>query len=306
MRRPSFLPPTRAGRLSPLNLMGCPSRVRKGRAEWCSGNFTHQDSTTGAWVPNDTTLSTTSNGWRLDGGAYSVLVRQGGTTAVGAATQHVVTQTYTDYATKHGSTLNFTVPKLTYSKGLTFGFSQDGLAWDMIFSSAGFFQIRSVVSQRIGKATHSFGVTSSEALTVNPPGDLVGDTHVGLTRAVMIPRFGKPIPCSAWSYTKGVASFTCDDTVLKDNQLPYRIDPQSWVTLTDPGTYNIDHWCDNNGDCGWDNADVNIGTSAQVPSNATILQAWCVFNVVASDGPDQPTPAIWFIPTPPGEPQRYQ
>jgi hypothetical protein len=84
------------------------------------GNVAHQDSATGACTLNDAALSSTANGWRLDGGAYSVFVRQSG------ATQHVVTQTYTDYTTKHASTLNFTVPALTYSKDFTFGFTQDG------------------------------------------------------------------------------------------------------------------------------------------------------------------------------------
>ena len=201
----------------------------------------------------------------------------------------MVTQTYTDYSTKHASTLNFTVPTLTYSKGFTFGFTQDGLSWSLIFDSQGVFQIESTVLKRIGKATHSFPVTSSENLTVNPPGQLVGDTHVGLTRAVIIPRYGSPIPCSAWDYSNGTASFTCDDTSLKDNQLPYRIDPQTWVTLTDPGQYNIDGWCDNDGNCGSDSAHVNIDTSAVVPSNATVTSYWCDFNTVEIDsGGDQP------------------
>ena len=247
------------------------------------GRVAHQDSATGAWIANDASLSATSNGWRLDGAAYALFVRQSG------ATQHLITQTYTDYGTKHASTLNFTTPTLTYSKGFTFGFNQDGLVWNLIFSSQGFFQIRSVVSKRIGKATHSFPVTSSEDLAVDSLGELVGDAHVGLTRAIMIPRYGKPIPCSAWSYSNGLASFNCDDSVLKDNQLPYRIDPQSQVTLTDSGTYNIDNWNDGQGDSGSDNASVNFSLSS-LPSTALIGTLGCNFNIVDQnmDGGDNP------------------
>jgi hypothetical protein len=166
---------------------------------------------------------------------------------------------------------------------------RNGLPWNLIFDSQGFFQIESTVSKRIGKATHSFPVASSESLTVNPLGQLVGDAHVGLTRAVMIPRYGSPILCSAWDYSNGVASFTCDDTALKDNQLPYRIDPQTWVTLTDSGQYNIDGWCDNDGNCGSDSAHVNVDTSAVVPGNATVSSYWCDYNVIEIDsGGDQP------------------
>jgi RHS repeat-associated protein len=250
---------------------------KSGKQAAVLGNMTHQDTATGAWTPNDAALSSTANGWRLDGTAYSVFVRQSG------AGQHVVTQTYTDYATKHASTLSMTLPKLTYQKGFTFGFNQDGLAWRLILSSQGLFQVRANVSKRIGKVTHSFAVTSSENLTIDSLGNLLGDTYVGLTRALMIPRFGRPIPCSAWSYAKGVASFTCDDSTLKDNQLPYTIDPQSQVTLTDTGTYNIDSW-DSGTDGGFDDAHVSFDTSAWVPGPSTIQWTGCSFNVLDSGG----------------------
>ena len=52
----------------------------------------------------------------------------------------------------------------------------------------------------------------------------------------MIPKSGKRVQCSAWAYSsKDGASFVCDDTGFKDNQLPYRIDPSS-QSLTDGGT----------------------------------------------------------------------
>lgn len=64
------------------------------------GNVTHQDPQSGAWVQNDPALSLTTNGWRLDGTANSVIIRASG------VIQHVVTETYTDYNTKHNSVLS--------------------------------------------------------------------------------------------------------------------------------------------------------------------------------------------------------
>lgn len=255
------------------------------------GGVTHQDSTTGAWTVNDAALSSTANGWRLDGGAYAVFIRQSG------AGQHTVSQTYTDYSTKHASTLNVTVPTLTYANGLAFGFAQDRLNWTLQFTGGGFFQLRTVVGKRQGKGTHSFAVTSSENLAVNSQGQLVGDAHAGLTRATMVPKFGKPIACSAWSYSKGAASFTCDDSALTDKQFPYVIDPQSEITLTDSGTYNIYNWNDGQGNSGSQDAVINFSLTG-LPSGIVITGVGCGFNVLDSnlDGGDNVQCAVTSTP----------
>src|SRR5436305_11665348 len=72
------------------------------------GGVTHQDSKTGKCTPNDPVLSSTGNGWRLDGTANSVIIRKAG------PSQHAITQTFSDFAAKHDSSLTVTVPTLTY------------------------------------------------------------------------------------------------------------------------------------------------------------------------------------------------
>jgi len=134
-------------------------------------------------------------------------------------------------------------------------------------------------------------VSSSETLSVDAAGNLVGDGHVILTRAVMIPKVGKRVQCSAWSYSKkDGASFTCDDSGFKDNQYPYKIDPQT-QTFTDGGSYGLDSWggdvweCDDNGNnCGWNwesggsDAHVNFNTSGLIPIGGSFISASCGFS----------------------------
>ncbi len=241
------------------------------------GNVTHQDPATGAWVQNDPTLSLTSNGWRLDGTANSVLIRAAG------VTQHAITETYTDFTTKHNSTLTVTLPTLTYATGFTFHFAQDGLVWDFHLRQSGFFEFGTTVAKKIGAAVHSFAVTSSEALTVNAAGQLVGDSNVGLNRVVMLPRFGKAVPCSALSYsaTTGMASFTCDDSTLKPSQLPYRIDPNSGTLTDTQDTVYADAYDDGQGDSSNDPGTASRFSCSQqicgTISGGTITSASCSF-----------------------------
>jgi hypothetical protein len=82
------------------------------------GSVSHRDPVTGTWVQNAPILSVTNNGWRLDGSANSLVVRKNGQ-------NHIITQTFTDFDTKHDSVLALTVPVLTYDKNLSFHFTQD-------------------------------------------------------------------------------------------------------------------------------------------------------------------------------------
>jgi hypothetical protein len=236
------------------------------------GNVTHQDPQSGAWVQNDPSLSSTNNGWRIDGTANQILIDKSGTSL------HIVTQTYTDYATKHNSVLGVTFPTLTYDSGFLFHFTQNGLTWDLRFRQAGFFEFEATVATKVGAATYSFPVTSSETLTVNAAGQLAGNNYVALNRAVMLPRFGKAAPCSVWSYSKaGIASFTCDDSVFTAKQLPYRIDPASNTVTSTDGPAGIDAYDDGQGDSGNDYASFSDWYGFGAPAGATNVSYSCSF-----------------------------
>ncbi len=94
----------------------------------CSGPVTHRDPQTGAWIPNTPVLSTTKQGWRLDGGWNEVVIPPNG------KDRNTVTQTFTDYFSKHKSEIELTLPPLTYERALTFGYEKDGLTWKLMFN----------------------------------------------------------------------------------------------------------------------------------------------------------------------------
>jgi len=249
-----------------------------------AGSVTHRDLTTGNWVQNAPVLSSTNNGWRLDGTDNALIIRKSGQ-------NHTITQTYTDYATKHDSTLSITVPSLTYDKSLGFHFPQSGLTWTLLIDPAGTLSFETTVEARRGAAAYSFPVSSSESLSVSASGDLAGDAHVNLSRAVMIPRHGKAVPCSPWSISKqGIATFTCDDSALKDSQLPYRIDPLT-QTLTSGSTYSASGSCGTGYDgypedywvCVSHDATVPFNTAGIVPTGSIINQLSCAYNIDWTD-----------------------
>jgi hypothetical protein len=247
------------------------------------GPVTHRDLTSGAWVPNAPVLSETNNGWRLDGTQNALLIKKHG------VTEHTITQTYTDYTTRHDSTLTLTVPSLVYDTKSAFHYVQDGLTWKMVAQPTGSLNLSATVAARRGAASYNFNLSSSETLSVDANGNLVGDAHVVLTRAIMIPKVGARVMCSAWTYSRsGGATFTCDDSALKANQFPYTIDPQT-QTFTDGGSYHIDDWrgwtgCDDAGNnCndwggGSDHAVVYFNTSGLVPNGGALISTSCSFN----------------------------
>src|SRR5271157_1990800 len=258
------------------------------------GSVTHQDAKSGAWVANAPVLSQTGNGWRVDGTANSILVRSNGTAS------HTITQTYTDYATKHDSVLSLTMPTLTYDQAFGYHFTMGGLTWNLAFSASGTYDFSTIVAKRQGPKTYTLPVSSTEPLSVNASGQLVGDSHVGLTQAVMIPKNGKRMACSAWTYSSsGAASFACDDSVFTDKQLPYKIDPST--TMPDPrnggigsGTYEVsasggwDYDPDSNGMVYSDSgqpATVVFWGANYVPINAAVLSTTCSYNLVSGDDP---------------------
>jgi len=99
-----------------------------------------------------------------------------------------------------------------YDKKQIFHFTQDGLTWDLTTDITGAFDLAAKVGAKRGKATYTFDVLSSEGLAVDAKGNLIGDKNVKLSRAMMYPKYGKAVACSAWAYsTKDGASFVCDD-----------------------------------------------------------------------------------------------
>uniref|UniRef100_Q01T07 Bacterial repeat domain-containing protein n=1 Tax=Solibacter usitatus (strain Ellin6076) TaxID=234267 RepID=Q01T07_SOLUE len=243
-------------------------------------------------MPNQPSLSQTPNGWRLDGVANEIKIRKSGQ-------NHTITQTFPDLDTKHESTLSISFPSLVYDKDLSFHYTDSGVPWTVRFDQTGAFDFFSTIAKRQGRKTYTHNVSSSEALSVDAKGNLAGGSHVDLTRAVMIPKFGKAVPCTAWTYAKnGDASFTCDDSALKDNQFPYQIDP-STHTMTDPGTYHLDAWqgvtydCDGDSPCwnsgGNHSVDVSLNTAGFMQANATFISAACrydAWDVSLTDGND--------------------
>jgi hypothetical protein len=235
------------------------------------GAVTHQDAT-GKWVANTPVLSETKQGWRLDGASNGLIIRKKG------LDKHEITQTYTDFTTKHDSTLVLTVPSLVYDKKQIFHFPQDGLTWDLTTDLMGAFNLAAKVAAKRGKATYTFDVSSSEALAVDAKGNLIGDPNVKLSRAMMYPKYGKAVACSAWAYTKkDGASFTCDDSGFKAEQLPYRIDPSSH-TYTDGGTYSL-YSFHNDWDSGGSSADVDFNTAGLLGNGGSFLSQSCGFSV---------------------------
>jgi RHS repeat-associated protein len=250
------------------------------------GPVTHQDQTTGNWVPNAPVLSATNNGWRVDGSLNSLLIKKQGTN------QHSVTQTYSDFTTKHDSTLTVTLPSLVYDGKTDFHYVQDGLTWKLGVQQTGAMNLVASVAAKRGPKTYSFDVSSSETLSVDAEGNLIGDGHIVLTRAVMIPKSGKRVFCSAWTYSKkDGASFTCDDSNFQGAHFPYLIDPQS-QTWTDGGTYHLTRWsgwgyncgCDDSG-CheycyawGGDEANAFFNTSGLIPGGGSLLGTSCGFH----------------------------
>ena len=198
------------------------------------GAVTHQDRKTGAWVANAPVLSETKNGWRVDGTENDLVIRRSGS---GTTT---VTQTASDYGKKHDSVLSVALPALSHEKEFTFSFTKDGLPWKLHVTRSGAFGLIGQADKKRGAFTYAFGLESSEPLTVNGNGDLVGDARVNLTRAVMISnKSGKRISCSPWRYSKkDGAAFLCDDSDFRDEELPYTIDPTT-QSLTDPGSYYV-------------------------------------------------------------------
>lgn len=74
-----------------------------------------------------------------------------------------------------------------------------------------------------------------------------------------------------------MASFTCDDSAFKANQLPYRIDPQS-ITLTDTNdTFYVDAFDDGQGDSGNDNGSAFFDSYPYPPQEASNVSASCSF-----------------------------
>ena len=198
-----------------------------------AGAVTHRDAVTGQWVPNAAVLSETKQGWRVDGTSNTVVIRKKG------LNQHTVTQTFTDFGSKHDSTLTLTVPSLVYDKKQVFHFAQDGLTWDLTVDGTGAFNLAAKVAAKQGRKAYTFGVESSEALAVDGKGNLIGDGNVKLSRAMMYPKSGQAVACAAWTYSaKTGAGFTCDDSAFTAAQLPYVIDPSSH-TYTDTGTYMV-------------------------------------------------------------------
>ena len=247
-----------------------------GRKVAVVGAVTHQDKQSGAWVPNAPVLSETNNGWRMDGTYNDLIIRKQG------LDKHVITQTYTDFASKHDSVLTLTVPSLVYDKNLTFHFVQDGLTWNLAADDGAAFDLSASAAKRTGPKKYTFAVSSSEPLSVNQNGNLVGDGNVILSRAVMIPKSGKRVQCSAWAYSsKDGASFVCDDTGFKDNQLPYRIDPSS-QSLTDGGTFGAGWQCVDGDGCSGNSSDVHFNTANMLPPGAYSVNTSCGYDVVDS------------------------
>src|SRR4051812_18227961 len=106
------------------------------------GALTHRDKQSGEWVPNAPVLSETRNGWRVDGTYNDLIIRKKG------LEQHVITQTYSDFSSKHDSSLMLTVPSLVYEKDLTFHFAQDGQTWDLSLDQGGAFNLAASVAKR--------------------------------------------------------------------------------------------------------------------------------------------------------------
>ena len=115
-----------------------------GRKVALVGAVTHQDKQTGAWVPNAPVLSETNNGWRMDGTYNDLIIRKQG------LDRHVLTQTYTDFSSKHDSVLTLTVPSLIYDKNLTFHFLQDGFTWNLAVDNGAAFDLSASVAKRAG------------------------------------------------------------------------------------------------------------------------------------------------------------
>jgi RHS repeat-associated protein len=232
-------------------------------------------------------LSQTNNGWRVDGTEYALLIKKQGNS------QHTVTQTYTDFISKHDSVLTLTVPSLVWDTKSAFHFAQNGLTWKFFALETGTLAMTASVAARRGPTAYTFDVSSSEALTVDGKGNLVGDAHVSLSRAIMYPKVGKAVACTAWTYSaKTEAAFICDDSVFQENQLPYKIDPSS-QTFTDGNTYGLSSWagqvwdCDSDGNnCGWywenggSSAVSSFNTSGLIPSGGALISATCGFNTL--------------------------
>jgi hypothetical protein len=243
-----------------------------GRKAAIAGPVTHQDLTTGQWVPNAPVLSETSQGWRVDGTSNSLVIRKKG------LNQHTITQTFTDYNSKHDSTLTLTVPSLVYDKKQIFYFSQDGLTWDLTVDLTGAFNLAAKVPAKQGSKTYIFDVKSSEAIAVDIKGNLTGDGNVKLSRAMMYPKSGQPVACSPWTYsTRDGATFTCDDSAFTAAQLPYVIDPSSH-TYTDTGTYYVASDSDN--------INISFNTNGLIPFGGHLVSDTCGYNVTASGDGD--------------------
>ena len=233
------------------------------------GPVTRRDPQTAAWVPLAPVLSSTKNGWRIDGTWNDVIIRKQG------ADRHAIAQTYTNPDSKHESVLTLTTPALSYDRGMNFHFAYDGLRWDLYFGQRGAFDLLATVAAKRGLRTYTFDVSSSENLRVDPAGNLVGDANVNLTRAVIIPKKGPRILCSPWTYpTSGGASFACDDSSLTAAQLPYRIDPSSHG-FNNNGTYFIDSDTP---------ANVNFNTTGHPAAGATVTGTSCGFDTLDIQG----------------------
>ena len=259
-------------------------QLANGRGVAILGPVTHQDPVTGRWVANEPVLSETSQGWRVDGTSNSLIIRKKG------LNQHTVTQTYTEFATKHDSTLTLTVPSLLYDKKQAFHFAQEGVTWDMTVDLTGAFNLAAQVAAKQGKKAFTFDVKSSEGLAVDPKGNLIGDGNVKLSRAIMYPKYGKAVACTAWTYSaKDGATFTCDDSGFTAEQLPYLIDPSSH-TYTNTGTYYITRWYDNWGNGGGDFAEIDFNTSGLIPTGGSFVSQTCSWDT--GDANTEGTPGI--------------
>ncbi len=248
------------------------------------GAVTHQDPTTGAWSANAPILSQTANGWRLDGTAYTLFIRSA------SVSSHTLTQSFTDYGSRHVSVLSITFPALAYSTGMRYTFNMAGLPWSLSVKLTGAVSFSASVAKRQGPKTYSFPVSSSETLAVDANGNLVGDSRTALTRAMMVPKTGKPVPCTAWTYSTGAgAAFTCDDSSFTSSQFPYTIDPTTQLSDPTGGEYNISAWNTYDPDCncytgsGSQGAQVNFNTSSLVNSGTVLSYTSCGYNVESSN-----------------------
>ncbi|HWR54801.1 MAG TPA: hypothetical protein VN428_27075 [Bryobacteraceae bacterium] len=179
--------------------------------------LSHVDAVSNEIVPTEQEVwEISTGGYRTVGGPVTIRIIDG---ARGSSVIEVYGPT--------GRSFKLNPSRTTYLGENKFTLEWESLTWTVELGTDGWAMASSEIAVKRGAHIYQAPyIQSLVSLTMDAAtGDLVGDGGERLTRAQMVGADGISRPCSAWSLTTKVMSFTCDDSALPPEAFPYKVDP---------------------------------------------------------------------------------